>query len=213
MELRRDCRLLLLGAVGLLAGALPSLASTQVSELSVSRLEGRLCLDMQARELLDERTALTVDSGLPGTCLFHISLEDDQHTIAVDHYLEQSLRLDLWENRYILDGPTGRRDFPSLAAADSAWSRLDQHTICPLEQLQVDRRYRVVVQIAVQPLATADRERLSRYVSRHSGGNNEELALDLGALFTRLLGRKGGGDQIMRHNGPYFAVRDLEEGP
>ncbi len=213
MGLRRGFWLLLLGALGLLAGVEALLANTEVTDLRVSRQEVWLCIDMQARELLDEHTALTVDSGLPGTCLYHIRLEDDQHTVAAEHYVEQSLRLDLWENRYILEGPNGRREFATLAAADSAWSRLEHHSICLLEQLQADRRYRVVIQIVVQPLATADRERLSRYVSRHSGSNSEELALDLGALFSRVLGGKGGGDQVLRHDGPFFAIRELEEGP
>ncbi len=184
-----------------------------VEHLRPFRHQGRLFVEVLATDLLDARTASTIDSGLPGTCVYHIRIEDDQQVLVAERYLDLSLRFDLWENEYLLDGPTGQVSFTSLAAADSAWSHLPGVDLCLVDRLGPDRRYRVQVQIAVQPLAPEDRARLSRYVSSNSGRNREELALDLGALFGQLLGKGSAEQAPTRTVGPFFRRRDLEERP
>ena len=132
----------------------------QVTDVRVYRRSDHLYVDVTAARLLDERTAMTVDSGLPGTCVYRLRLEDREHRPVAERWVEMSLRLDLWENVYRLDGLGGPRNFATLAAADSAWSRVEAQRLCTADRLQPDARYRLLLTIAVQPLAPADRERL-----------------------------------------------------
>ncbi len=188
-------------------------AAGTIDQMRPFRHQGRLFVEVQASDLLDERTASTIDSGLPGTCVYHIRVEDTNQMLVAERFLDLSLRLDLWENIYLLDGPMGQTSFNSLAAADSAWSHLPGVDLCTIERLVPSQLYQVQVQIAVHPLAPEDRARLSRYVSSNSGHNREELALDLGALFGRLLG-KGSSDKAQtRAVSPIFQREDLEEQP
>jgi len=184
-----------------------------VEVIHLYRQAGQVRLELRAREILDQRTASTVDSGLPGTCVYHLQLLNEAEQVIEEFVLELTLQLDLWENRYLLDSPSGRHVFPSLAAADSAWSHLVGIDICPTPRLTPGLGYRLQVQIAVQPLAPEVRARLSRYVSSNSSRNREELALDLGAVFGRILGDDGSDSDHVRFASPWFRLGDLEERP
>ena len=141
-------------------------------------------------------------------------VEDRGGVVVQERLLEWSLRFDLWEGRYLLEGPDGPRSLPSLAAADSVWSRLAGEPVCPLERLQSSVEYRLTVRIAVRPLAAADRERLSRYVSRHSGGGSgEQVNLDLGAVLAGVFGRRQQGERTVEYIGTWFRAGELEERP
>jgi hypothetical protein len=99
----------------------------------------RLFVELQAAELLNDRTASTIDSGLPGSCVYHIQIVDsDDHTLA-ERIVDLTLRLDLWENVYLLDDPAGTTTLTSLAAADSAWSHLPGVDLCALSRLSPER--------------------------------------------------------------------------
>ncbi|MFH1843037.1 MAG: hypothetical protein ABIF77_07490 [bacterium] len=200
-------------AVVWLLVAVSAQAGGIVEVIHIYRQAGQVRLELRAREILDRRTASTVDSGLPGTCVYHLQLLDEAEQVVVEFFLELTLQLDLWENRYLLDCPSGRHVFPSLAAADSAWSHLIGIDLCPEPRLAPDLGYRLQVQIAVQPLAPEVRKRLSRYVSSNSSRNREELALDLGAVFGRILGGDGPDNDNVRFVSPWFRIGDLEERP
>lgn len=195
------------------SGAFAEAATGRIVETRVYLDDGWVRLDLLAEDLLDERTALTIDSGLPGTCVYRLRLENRQRETVIEHYLEQTLRLDLWENIYFLEFRGQEQQFAALAAADSTWSRLEGFPLIRLSGLRPQQDYRLVVQVAVRPLAAEDRERMSRYVQRHSGTGSEELSLDVGALFAGLFGRKGGGQKVARHEGPWFGIVDLEVQP
>ncbi len=185
----------------------------EVTGADVYRQGDRLLVDVMAADLLDERTTMTVDSGLPGTCVYHLRIEDRQHRAVVDQWVEMSLRLDLWEGVYLLEGTGAPRSFPTLAAADSAWSRIRGHGLVAIDRLQAGAEYRLKIGLAVQPLAPEDRERLSRYVSRNSGGAGEEVALDVGKVFSRLFRGSGGDASVESHVGEFFRLEDLEVRP
>jgi len=185
----------------------------QVTDVHVYRQKEVLRVDVDARDLLDDRTAMTVDSGLPGTCVYRLRLEDREKRTVAEQWVEMSLRLDLWENVYRLEGTGPPRSFDTLAAADSAWSRLRGHGLVAIDRLQPGAEYRLVVGIAVQPLAPEDRERVSRYVSRNSGGAGEELAIDVGKVVSRLFRGSDEGAAAGGHVGPYFRPQDLEVKP
>ncbi len=185
----------------------------EIVSLHPYRDTGWLRLDLRARNLLDDRTVSTIESGLPGTCVFHLRVENRDGEVVVERLVELSLRFDLWENHYVLDGEGESLTLPSLAAADSAWSTLHGQRLCALDRLAPQDEYRVLVRTAVQPLAPEDRERLSHYVSRNSGGGGEEVALDLGALISGIFGRHGSGERIVEYAGRYFRRDDLEVRP
>ncbi len=200
--------------IGLIA-ARPSagLAAGQITDLRLFRSGGTLHAEVRSRDLLDERTRSTIESGLPGTCLYFFRVEDRAGRAVAEVYVERTLRFDLWENRFLLEGGDQPLSLTSAAEADSAFSHLADRVLGPLHRLPPGKEYRVVVQIAVRPLAPEDRRRLSRYVSRTSGGGGEEVALDLSVVFGRILGEKSKSRPSIQHTGPYFRVDDLSEGP
>ena len=200
-------------ALGLVLTAAAPAPTAVVKEMHLFRQAGGVRVDLTAENLLDERTALTVDSGLPGTCLMHLRLEDREASAIAEQFLEWTLRFDLWENVYRLEGPHGSRVYPTMAAADSSWSRLRSHLVCPSDRLHADRDYRLVVRVAVEPLAPEDRERLGRYVRRNAGGAGEALAVDLGAAFSRLFGGGRAPESALDAATEYFRIGDLERRP
>ena len=183
------------------------------TDLRLFRAGGWLHAEVRARDLLDERTRLTIESGLPGTCLFQVRVEDRSGRTIEERYVERTLRFDLWENRYLLEGDGEPIALPTREEADSAFSHVADCRLAALTRLSPSGEYRVVVQIAVRPLAPEDRQRLSRYVSRTSGGGGEEVALDLGVVFGRILGEKSSSRPTVRHAGPYFRVETVPEQP
>jgi hypothetical protein len=195
-------------AIGLLAA--PASAG-RIAEARLHVTGGTVRVDLRALELLDPRTASTIDSGLPGTCVFGLQIES-RREIVVEQFIEQHLRLDLWENIYLLRRGIAEQRFSSLASADSAWSHLKDVELVRRSVLLPERQYRLVVQVAVRPLAAEDRERMSRYVKKHSGSGSEELSLDLGALFSGMFGR-GNQEQVVRFETGWFRPSELEVRP
>lgn len=160
----------------------------RVDELAVTVRGDTLRVSIRASDLLDERTELTIDSGLPGTCVYAIRLEDAASEAVAESYVERTLQLDLWENEYLLTEAGRIARFVEKAAADSAWSRVDGHPLGTVTGLSGTEPYRVVVALAVEPLAAEARQRLTRYIRRNSGGATNEMVLDLGAVVSRVFG-------------------------
>lgn len=146
-------------------------------------------LDLGTRELLDERTRRTVESGLPGTCIFWVRIADGAGRIVREQILQHSLRFDLWEGHYVVEGMDAVSTYATLAAADSAWASPRALPLGPVDRFVRGAEYVLEVAIDVQPLAAADRERLGRYVSGAGGGTSEEVVFDLGALVSRVFGQ------------------------
>jgi hypothetical protein len=184
-----------------------------VERLEAFRARRWLHLDLDARDLLDERTASTVESGLPGTCLYDVILVDDQGKRLAQRLLQRTLQFDLWENRYRMQTPDAAVSFATLAQADSAWSHVRAARIFPIAQMPVERRYRLRVQVTVQPLGAEEQARISRYVSQNSRGDRQEFSLDVGGLFRRLVGKTEEGTRKTHFEGRWFHIGDLEEKP
>ena len=103
--------------------------------------------------------------------------------------------------------------FTSLAAADSALSRLADCELCPLSRLRSTEEYQLILRIAVRPLAPEDREHLSGYVGRTGADDNEGTALDLSGLFGRALEETGSTRRVIGQASPFFRAGDLREAP
>ncbi len=182
-------------------------------ELDVFRREDGVFLDLLGRSLLDEKTRLTVESGLPGTCLFWVRFEEAPNGLIREEIIEHTLRFDLWEGLYEVSRPGGSRFFESLAAADSAWASLRSYPLASPTEVRNGGRYSVQVSVDVQPLAPEDRERLGRYVTRNSGSENEELVLNLGAVVNRLFGRPGNPRESVLQSSQEVVLEELEVRP
>jgi hypothetical protein len=206
----RDLRWLL--PLGLAFLAVPAFGQGSVTELCLFRTGKSLRADVRAQDLLDERTTLTIESGVPGTCVYLLRLEDRSGRLVAERYVERSLRFDVWEKRYLLEIAEETLALPTLAAADSAISRLANCDLCPLSRLRSEEEYQLILQIAVRPLGFDDRERLSGYVSRNSSGG-EEVALDLSGLFGHAEEGKGSSRQVVERASPFFRAGDLREAP
>lgn len=185
----------------------------QVTDLSLFRAEGWLRASVRARDLLDDRTRSTIQSGLPGTCIYQILVQDEAGRPVAEQYIELTLRYDLWENVYILEDVAGPHPFRTLASADSALSHRPDCGLASITSLQSSASYRVLVRVAVRPLAPEDRRRLSKYVSRTSGGGREEVAFDLSGVFKHILGEKERSRPVIEHIGPLFRIDAIKEAP
>lgn len=188
-------------------------AAARVDSLAAYRASGWLHCDVVATGLLDARTASTVESGLPGSCVYRIEVQDERGTAIVRREVAMQLRLDLWSGSYLLDGFEGERAFSTRAAADSAWSHPTRVRLAPLEQLRRDRSYRLVARVVVSPLASRDRARLTRYVSQRSGEGSEEFSLDVGGLLDRFLRGGRESEASAPAIGPPFLWPELRESP
>jgi hypothetical protein len=193
-----------------LATLAASTASSAVTDVTVHRHGPWLEVDLRAPTMLDERVASTVESGLPGTCVYRCAVEQESDGVVARQVLELQIRLDLWENQYVLEGP-GRHDvFSSLAAADSACSNVKNLVMMRLDDLLPRQRYRVRVESAVLPLGLEDRERISHFVSE-SGRGDHEFSLDVGAVLHRLFTGAGGGSGAPAAISTAFRPDELRE--
>jgi hypothetical protein len=199
--------------LGLLFLAAPAFGQGSVTELLLFRTGESLRADVRAYDLLDERTTLTIESGLPGSCVYLLRLEDRSGRLVAERYVERSLHFDVWENRYVLESAEETLALPTLAAADSVISHLANCDLGPLSRLRPEEEYQLTLQIAVRPLGPEDRERFSRYVSRNSSGGGEEIAFDLSALLGHAEEEKGTSRQVIGRASPFFRAGDLREAP
>jgi len=199
------------GILLLLAAATAAVAAPGVVDVEVHAHAGWLEADIQIENLIDLRTASTIDSGLSGFCAYEVAVVGPNALIVGRRTWTLRLDHDLWEDRYLVTGPDGEQEVAGLAAMDSVCSRLEAVRLLPLDRLDPDLEYRLTVSVEVLPLASVDSQHLSQYLSRLGGGAREELDLDLGSLFGRLF--KGGraGRTTAAHTGPVFRPRNLSE--
>jgi len=202
--------IVIFGAAAAAPAAAPSPAAPDVVSAHVRAEDGWLCADILLRDLIDLRTASTIDSGLSGVCAYEIAVLGPGVAPIGRRTWTVRLEHDLWEDVYVVDGPDGRRSLGSLAAMDSLCSRLDGVRLVALERLDPETEYRLEVTVEVLPLATEDQDRLSRYLSRRGGGTREEGDLDLGSLFGRLFKGGAAGRATVAWTGPAFRPRSLE---
>jgi len=199
-------------ALLLIAGAGTHVVAGSIERVQLFRKQGWLLVNLQARDLLDDRTVSTVESGLPGSCVYQIDLEDPDGNRIIGRRVELSIRLDLWEDHYVLGSAQDPIVLPTLASADSALSHVGAVRLLPLEGLIETHEYRLHVSVSVQPLAASDQARISRYVSQNTGGARQEFALNLSALFNRMFGQRGDAE-----GSPFrstsFRPQQLEELP
>lgn len=183
-----------------------------VVDVVVYAQDGWLRADITLRDVIDARTASTIDSGLSGVCAYEVAIQRRDGRTLGRRVWTYRLDYDLWADRYVLHGPDGQREMPSLAAMDSVCTHLTGVDLAPLSQLAPDAAYRLAVTVEVLPLGAEDRDRLSRYVSRRGDRDREDVDLDLGSLFGELFGG-GSGAATGTYTGPAFRPDDLERRP
>lgn len=165
-----------------------------------------LVVDVITQDLLDERTRSTVESGLPGSCVLHVELQDRDGAISFARTVERSLVFDLWEDVARLTEGARERVFPLLAVADSAWARFDAIPLAPWTSLASQTTYRLRVHLSVQPLGQEERERVSRWVTRSEQDERRAFAVDLGGLVRRFVGGAAREETSPVWIGPPFAL-------
>jgi hypothetical protein len=200
----------------LLLGCLPGFvhAQTRIDGLEVYRRDGWLSCEIRSSDMMDPRIESTVESGLPGACLYELRLKwsDDGEIVRLP--LQLSLRLDLWEEVYYVEGAGREERFSSLARADSAWAHLENVRLLPLDQLDANRPLELEVMLIVSPLGAEQRAWIDDYVSQASRNQRSELTLNLGGFLKKVFGndKDAGRASASRSSAP-FTVRGLEARP
>jgi hypothetical protein len=209
-------RLLWSGIALLLLIAAPAAGAAESATVIAAEVHARdqwLHASVTFADLLDLRTASTIDSGLSGVCAYELSVLGPGGAAVGRRTWTLHLNHDLWEDRYVIAGPDSAVTVPGLAAMDSFCCRVEDVRLLPLGRLEPGLEYQLSVQVEVLPLASEDQDRLSRYISRRGGGTREELDLDLGSLFGRLFQGGRSGRTSLSHRGPSFRIGSLEVRP
>lgn len=204
--MRRRVRFLALFA--LLCGLVLPVRAGRIVDATPHLADGWIAVDVRARDLLDDRTRSTVESGLPGSCRLLVELRDASDRLAARRAVERVLEFDLWEGIARVRDGRGETVFGSIAAADSAWSRFLSIRIAPVSRLDATRPYRVFLRVEVESFGSEERARVSRYVSDTADGERREVAFDLGRLVGELVGSDDEDDEVWR--GPSFVPAELD---
>jgi hypothetical protein len=207
------CMLLLLGlsAAGLAVADEP--ATPSVVSASVHVRGDWLHADVRLRDLIDDRTASTIDSGLSGVCAYEVAVLGPNDEVVGRRVWTLRLEHDLWEDRYLVASADRELALPSLAAMDSVCSHVHDLRLAPLARFEPGEEYRLVVAVEVLPLGAEAQDRLSRYISRRGDTSRRDVDLDLGSLFGRLFTGRDAGRASLSHRGPAFRADTLERRP
>lgn len=209
-----------MGAVFLLAFSflmmLPGGARSQtvIERLEVFRSDGWLACEIRSGQMMDERIRSTVESGLPGACLYDLRLKWSDNGEVLHLPVRLSLRLDLWEESYYVEGAGLSEQFATIDMADSAWAHLDEVRLLRLDQLDANRPLELEVVLLVSPLGAEQRAWIDDYVSQANRNQRNELSLNLGGLLKKVFGnQEGGGQSSARLSIAPFTVNGLEARP
>jgi hypothetical protein len=200
-------------ALGLACLAVPAFGQGTITDLLLFRTRDSLRAEVRAQNLLNKRTTTTIESGLPGSCVYLLRLQDRSGRPVAERYVEWNLRYDMWLGGYLLEGAEDTLALPTLAAADSAISRLANYDLCPVSRLQSGEEYQLVLQIAVRPLASGDRKHLFRFASHGGDADDAGITFDLNRIFGHALEEEEGSRQIIGRASPFFRAGDLKEAP
>ena len=193
------------------------------ADLSAPRVtSGSLCLDVSLSDVLPDPVENSLGRGMPATLLVHAELW--RHRSLWFDRMERSadiavrVRYEVWNDSYRMErtGASPR----SVATLDSVRALLERPMpvkLGPLETLQEDARYFVVVTVTLAPLSVEDVQEVEGWLSgeveskRHSGfGVFTELPR---ALFDTVRNFAGFGDRHARAQSPSFVPRALPESP
>ncbi len=156
----------------------------------------------------------TIESGLPGACVYELHLEGRSGELVAERLAERSLRFDVWERRYLLESKDGTIVLPTPDAAVSAFSHLAVRDLCPLSWLSPTEEYRLTLQIAVRSLGVKDEEFLFGFAEQVSSGGEGGIAINLSRLFKHVTAEKTKSSRkIVEGASPFFHTGDLDESP
>ena len=191
-----------------------TIAQTRIDQLEVYRSDGWLVCEIRSSEMMDSRIRSTVESGLPGACLYDLRLKWSDNGEILRLPLKLSLRLDLWEDTYYVEGAGQQESFASLDRADSAWAHLGGVRLMRLDQLDANRSLELEVVLLVSPLGAEQRAWIDDYVSQANRNQRNELSLNLGGFLKKVFGKSDATDQASASmaSAP-FTVRGLEARP
>ncbi|MBD3220595.1 hypothetical protein GF314_05090 [bacterium] len=201
----------ILALAGVVVGARAEVPA--VLQADVHAHDGWLHVTARLGDLIDDRTASTIESGLSGVCAYEVSLLGPGDEVVGRRVWTRRLTYDLWEDRYTVSGPERDAVVPGLAAMDSLCSTIDDLRLAPMDRLQPDTEYRLAIVVEVLPLGAEARDRLSRYISRRGDTGRRDVDVDLGSLFGGLFTGGDAGRSSLVHVGRPFRPRSLELRP
>jgi hypothetical protein len=198
----------------LLAAATAHAQQARVVTATVVARDGWLVADLALVDLIDRRTASTIDSGLSGVCAYEVDLLGPGGEPVARRSWTLRLEYDVWEDRYQVRGAEGAQEVASIQAMGEHCGQVAGLRLAPLDELDTGAEHRLRVVVQVWPLGAEAEDRLTRYLSRRGGEAREELDLDLGSLFARVFG--GGGREAsttVSWTGEPFRPAALPAGP
>lgn len=172
-------------------------ARPAIARISLSNDRGHVAAEITTAGLFSERIVGTVQSGLPAVVdLFCIFSAPGGET-ARENVLSFTLRCDVWENTYLIEGPDTTITYFTFAAMRSAIEHMRGVGLDPSGSLDPGRSYRLRMSVMISPLRGVDRDRIAGWVSENMRSSADdswrEQVLNLNDLISHFFSR-GRGD-------------------
>ena len=165
-----------------------------IASVSLAAEQGYVTADVASSGLFSERITGTVKSGLPAFVdLFYYFSTLDGST-AADNVLSFSLHYDVWDDIYSIEGPETTLTFPAFAEMQQAIENLHRLKLVPFDSLDPERSYRLNLSIMINPLRSAEREKIAGWVSENMRTSEDESwrgqVLNLNELISHFFSRE-----------------------
>jgi len=172
---------------------------------------GHVVCDVQCNALFNERVAGTVQSGLPALLELLYSVHDRDDASFGGGVRAYELRYDVWDDLYTVESAESAMVFSSFAQMTHAVERLRHIVIVPLDRLEADGEYALRMSIAVHPLRSVERDRISDIVDESVRTNESwrEQVLNLNDLISGFFSRNQSADRSAWFSTPFFTPSSL----
>ncbi len=175
-----------------------------IENVSLAVERGYVMGDITCSGLFSERITGTVKSGLPAFVdLFYYFSTLDGSTVA-ENVLSFSLRYDVWDDVYSIEEPDTTLTFPDFIDMRRAIENLHRLKLVPLDSLDSGRPYRLHISIMINPLRSADREKIAGWVSENMRTSEDDSwrgqVLNLNELISHFF---SGGRDVVNRSGWY----------
>jgi hypothetical protein len=197
---------------GRAAGARPEIARVRLVEDG-----GHLAADIVTTGLFSERIVGTVQSGLPAVVDLFCIFSTPGGGTARENVISFTLRYDVWEDTYSIEGPDTTLGYASFAAMRAAIEHMRGVRLDPSGALDPARSYRLRLSVMISPLRGADRERIAGWVSENMRSSDDdswrEQVLDLNDLISHFFSRgRGSADRSEWYESAFFKPGALPAG-
>ncbi len=156
------------------AGSVAADERPVVSDVSVYVADGRVVCDVSCSGLFSEQIEGTVKSGLPAVVELLYSVEEEKGGTVSSGIYSYELRYDVWDDIFFVQIGDSSRSFDSFDGLKNTIEQLQAVTVLPVDRVNRDGLYTVLVTVAVHPLSGSDKKRIAGFVEETVGARSHD---------------------------------------